>query len=72
VHRGIENSIKTGSVENGVRLLIEILDLGGMNTLDGGIGNGVAPFAELAQQRLGAATGLTLKSAFVEYSGKTK
>jgi hypothetical protein len=72
VHRGIENGIQTGSVENGVRLLIEILDPGGMDTLDDGIGNGVAPFGELAQQRLGPATGLTLKSAFVEDPGKTK
>ena len=63
MHRGIEDGIQAGGVENGVRPSIEILDPGGMDTVDDGVGNGAVPLAELAQQRLGPATGFSLKLA---------
>ena len=62
----VENGIQAGSVENGVRPSVEILDPGGMDTVNDGVGNGAVSLAELAQQRLGPATGFTLKPALVE------
>src|SRR4051812_32370573 len=62
----VENGIQAGRVENGIGPSIQIVDPGGMDTVDDGVGNGAVPLAELTQQRLRPAMGFSLKHALLE------
>ena len=61
---GFEHGIQAGGIEHGIGPLVEIIDPGGMDTVDDGVGNGAVPLAEETQQRLGPATSFASRLAF--------